>query len=67
MGPSNSTSGPAATFAYGFDAANQITSYNGPDGALTYTYDSSGEVTAVGSPEASRSLQRRQIHWWGMN
>jgi RHS repeat-associated protein len=45
---SSSQAGALATFTYGFDAGNQITSYNGPDGALTYTYDQSGEVTGVG-------------------
>ena len=36
-----------ASYTYGFDAANQLTSYSGPDGALNYSYDANGQLTGV--------------------
>jgi RHS repeat-associated protein len=44
-----SVAGALATYAYGYDQANQLTSYTGPEGNLTYTYDSSSELTGVGN------------------
>jgi RHS repeat-associated protein len=45
----SSVAGALATYAYGYDNANQLTSYTGPEGTLTYTYDNSRELTAVGN------------------
>ncbi len=44
----SSSAGTLAVLTYGYDAANQLTTYNGPEGTLTYTYDNDGQLTNVG-------------------
>jgi RHS repeat-associated protein len=36
-----------ANYTYGYDAANDVTSYTGPEGNLTYTYDHTLQLTAA--------------------
>jgi RHS repeat-associated protein len=45
----SSAAGTLMTLTYGYDAANQLTSYSGPEGTLTYTYDNDGQLTNVGN------------------
>jgi RHS repeat-associated protein len=35
------------TLTYGYDSANQLTSYAGPDGSITYGYDVDGQLTGA--------------------
>src|SRR5438552_8657157 len=35
------------TLTYGYDNANQLTSYAGPDGSITYGYDNDGQLTGA--------------------
>src|SRR5260370_25700312 len=35
------------TLPYGYDSANQLTSYAGPDGSITYGYDTDGQLTGA--------------------
>jgi RHS repeat-associated protein len=53
----DATSGtPLASFAYGYNADGQVTSYTGPEGTLNYSYDKDGELTGVlGAAQATYS------------
>ena len=44
---SSSVAGTLATFTYGYDNADRVTSYTGPDGSLNYTYDNTNQLTGV--------------------
>jgi RHS repeat-associated protein len=35
------------TLSYGYDQADQLTSYAGPDGSITYGYDNDGQLTGA--------------------
>ncbi len=39
--------GRLANYAYGYDNANELTSYTGPEGTLNYTYYPDGERTGA--------------------
>jgi RHS repeat-associated protein len=50
------TGTPLASFAYGYNADGQVTSYTGPEGTLNYSYDKDGELTGVsGAAQATYS------------
>jgi YD repeat-containing protein len=50
------TGTPLASFAYGYNADDQVTSYTGPEGTLNYSYDKGGELTGVsGAAQTSYS------------
>jgi RHS repeat-associated protein len=53
----DATSGtPLASFAYGYNADGQVTSYTDPEGTLNYSYDKDGELTGVsGAAQTSYS------------
>ena len=43
----SSGAGALASFTYGYDNADRVTSYTGPEGTLNYTYDTTNQLTAV--------------------
>jgi RHS repeat-associated protein len=44
---SSSSAGALASYTYGYDNANRVTSYTGPDGSLSYGYDLTNQLTGV--------------------
>jgi RHS repeat-associated protein len=47
-GGGGGTSTPLATYVYGYDNANRVTSEQDAEGTATFTYDHANELTAVG-------------------
>ena len=47
MGSGGGTTTPIATYVYGYDNANRVTTMVDAEGTYTYTYDNSNELTGV--------------------
>ena len=45
MGSGGGTTTPIATYIYGYDNANRVTTMVDAEGTYTYTYDNSNELT----------------------
>ena len=47
MGSGGGTTTPIATYVYGYDSANRVTTMVDAEGTYTYTYDNANELTGV--------------------
>ena len=47
VGSGGGTTTPIATYVYGYDSANRVTTMVDAEGTYTYTYDNANELTKV--------------------